>query len=407
MRKQTEGKVNRRPFAFRRLAAKLGGSGRVLLLVAVCLAVLMASGKLNFALAVNMDGDLLGFVNSREEYDELLSRVETSVSDALGRDWEPELTTYVALSAAEQGEGEVAQKLIASVEDVQELQVVYVDGVAVCAYESRKEASAALAELAGTYTHDSTESTRFLEEVVIAAGMVDKSLLTSADRNLAEAVTVETTRQFTVSAVLPYETEILEDERLFEDEYYVLTPGDEGSEYIEYCASFRDGVMAGCEETLRVRQEPVAEVRVVGTRVHHSEGNYIWPVAEGWLTSYFGYRNSSIGSSNHQGVDIANDSGTEIMAADGGVVIFSDVYNGYGLLIKIQHENGDITFYAHNRQNLVKEGDVVEQGEVIALMGCTGVASGNHCHFELHPGGGLAENPMDYLPPCPYQYLKT
>jgi F-type H+-transporting ATPase subunit alpha len=54
----------------------------------------------------------------------------------------------------------------------------------------------------------------------------------------------------------------------------------------------------------------------------------------------------------------------------------------------------------------VKEGDVVEQGEVIALMGCTGVASGNHVHFEFHPGGGEADDPMDYLPECPFPYLK-
>ena len=82
---------NKRSFALRRLASKLSGSGRVVLLAAVCLAVLMAAGKLNFALAVNMDGDLLGYVNSRQEYDEMVSRVEQSVSDALGWDWQPAL----------------------------------------------------------------------------------------------------------------------------------------------------------------------------------------------------------------------------------------------------------------------------------------------------------------------------
>ena len=48
---------------------------------------------------------------------------------------------------------------------------------------------------------------------------------------------------------------------------------------------------------------------------------------------------------------------------------------------------------------------MVEQGEVIGLMGCTGVASGNHCHFEFHPGGGDAVNPMNYLPEMPYPIL--
>ena len=88
MGKRTGRKVNSGNSAFRRLLSKLSGNGRVLLLAAVCLAVLMAAGKLNFALAVNMDGDLLGYVNSRQEYDEMVSRVEQSVSDALGRDWQ-------------------------------------------------------------------------------------------------------------------------------------------------------------------------------------------------------------------------------------------------------------------------------------------------------------------------------
>ncbi len=406
MRKRTAEKVNSGNAGFRRLLSKLGGNVRVVLLAAVCLAALLAAGKLNFALAVNMDGEVLGYVNSRREYDEMVSRVEQSVSDALGRDWQPALTTYVTL-ASDRSEGRVAEKLMAAVPELRRLQVVYVEGRAVCAYESRQEAAAALDALAAEYTGETVESTRFLEEIVVAEGTVDSRLLENAAENLAEAVTVETTKQFTAGTILAHPVEIIEDEQLFEDEYYVLSPGEDGSEYMEYLASYRDGSMVSCEETLHLREEPVAEVRVVGTRVHHSEGNYIWPIDSGWLTSYFGYRKGSIGSTNHQGVDLANDGGTPIMAADGGEVIFSGTYNGYGLLVKIQHENGDITYYAHNSKNLVKEGDLVEQGDVIALMGCTGVASGNHVHFEIHPGGGAADDPMNYLPECPFSYLKT
>ena len=399
-------KLNSGSASFRRLFSKLGSSGRVALLAVLCLAVLMAAGRLNFALAVNMDGEVLGYVNSREEYDELVSRVEQSVSDALGRDWQPELTTYVALASGRTG-GNVEEKLMAAVPEVRQLQVVYVEGRAVCAYESREEAAGALNSLTAEFANDTAESARFLEEIVVAEGTVDSRLLENAGENLARAVTVETTKQFTADVVLAHPVENIVDEGLFEDEYYIVSPGEDGSEHIEYLASYRDGSMVSCEETLHLRQEPVTEVRVVGSRVHHSEGNYIWPIESGWLTSYFGHRSGSIGSSDHQGVDLANDAGTEIHAADGGVVIFADTYNGYGLLIKIQHENGDVTFYAPNSKNLVKEGDEVEQGDVIALMGCTGVASGNHVHFEVHPGGGPADDPMDYLPECPFPYLRT
>jgi len=407
MRKRAERKENNRSSSFERLTARLAGGGRVLLLVLVCLAVLMAAGKLNFALAVNLDGDLLGYVDSLQEFNDLVKQVGYSVSDALGQEWEPALTTYVALGAVDPAENKVAERLIASVDEVRELQVVYVDGSAVCAYEKREEAVRALKELIGAYVSEDAEGVSVLENIVIGTGVVDTRLLEYADESLAEAVTVETSRVFTADTVLPYPTEIIEDSRLYEDEFYVLTPGTAGSEHIEYQAVYNNGAMVGCREVMRVQEDPVPEVRVVGTRVHHSVGNYIWPVAEGWLTSYFGYRNSSVGSSDHKGVDIANDAGTEIMAADGGTVIFSGTYNGYGLLIEIQHENGDITYYAHNSENLVEEGDVVDQGEVIARMGCTGVASGNHVHFEFHPRGGEAEDPMEYMPECPFPYLET
>jgi murein DD-endopeptidase MepM/ murein hydrolase activator NlpD len=105
-------------------------------------------------------------------------------------------------------------------------------------------------------------------------------------------------------------------------------------------------------------------------------------------------------------VDIANDLGTPILAADGGVVFFAeDDGGGYGLLVKIQHDNGGVTYYAHCSKLYVQEGDVVSQGDVIAEIGSTGQASGNHCHFELHPGGGEAADPMKYLPACPYPRL--
>ena len=407
MRKRSEEQVNRTNSAFRRLTEKLSGNGRVALLAVLCLAVMMAAGKLNFALAVNMDGDLLGYVNSRQEYDELVSRLEHSVSDALGRDWQPELTTYVALATDRSGIS-VEEKLLASVaSEARELQVVYADGRAVCAYETREEAAAALAKLAGTYRNDAAESIRYGEEIVVAAGVVDARLAENADERLAEAVTVETTKHFTASTVLTHPVEVIEEENLYEDEFYVLSPGRDGSEYMEYLATYENGSMVRCEEVLHLREEPVTEVRVAGTKVHHSEGSYIWPIDSGWLTSYFGHRDGSVGSSNHQGMDLANDGGTPIMASDGGVVIFSDTYNGYGLMVKIRHENGDETWYAHNSKNLVKEGDEVEQGDIIALMGCTGVASGNHVHFEFHPGGGAADDPQEYLPECPFPWLWT
>ncbi len=393
--------------ALRRLISRLKAGGHVLLLAVLVLGALVAAGRLNFAVAVHMDGDLLGYAANRDELSGIVDRVETSVSDALGRPWVPEeLTTYVALRPSADSGEELAERMIASVPELRQLQVVYVDGEAVCAYETRAEAARALEDLAERYTRQETEKVRFLEEVVVAAAVVDDRLLLSADEQLAGAVTVETRDSVTVTKTIPCTVHEIEDNRLFQDEGYVECAGQDGAESVKYDTVCLNGQMTQCREISRVRQEPVTEIVVVGTRVHRSTGDYIWPVESGWLSSPFGLR-SGFGSSNHQGVDIANDAGTAIMAADGGVVLFADDYFGFGLLVKIQHENGDITYYAHNSKNLVKEGDLVEQGDVIALMGCTGVASGNHVHFEIHPGGGAADDPMNYLPECPFSYLKT
>jgi len=87
------------------------------------------------------------------------------------------------------------------------------------------------------------------------------------------------------------------------------------------------------------------------------------------------------------------------MAAAPGIVSFAGWNEGgYGNLVAVQHENGDLTRYAHNSQILVRQGQRVNQGDLIALMGSTGYSTGPHLHFELHLKGQGAVNPIAYLP---------
>jgi murein DD-endopeptidase MepM/ murein hydrolase activator NlpD len=121
---------------------------------------------------------------------------------------------------------------------------------------------------------------------------------------------------------------------------------------------------------------------------------YIWP-AKGVLTSGYGWRWGRM----HKGVDIAGPVGTPIVAAAPGQVISAGWNSGgYGNLVKLRHPDGSITFYAHNSRILVRRGQIVQQGELIAEMGSTGRSTGPHLHFEVHPGGTEAKNPMAYLP---------
>lgn len=126
---------------------------------------------------------------------------------------------------------------------------------------------------------------------------------------------------------------------------------------------------------------------------NRAEG-YIWPT-KGVLTSGFGWRWGRM----HKGIDIAGPVGTPIVAAADGVVVSAGWNSGgYGYLVEIQHADGSLTLYAHNSRILVQVGQQVAQGQQISEMGSTGYSTGPHCHFEVHPSGRGAVNPMAFLP---------
>ncbi|MDY3974499.1 MAG: M23 family metallopeptidase [Veillonella caviae] len=125
----------------------------------------------------------------------------------------------------------------------------------------------------------------------------------------------------------------------------------------------------------------------------------IWPV-KGVITSTFGGRTDPVygGSAYHEGLDIANDYGTPIVATAAGTVTFADATSGgYGNLVEIDHGNGFVTRYGHTSVILVHAGDVVKQGDTIALMGSTGKSTGSHLHYEVNINGS-AVDPMLFLP---------
>ncbi|MDJ0728543.1 MAG: peptidoglycan DD-metalloendopeptidase family protein [Crocosphaera sp.] len=121
---------------------------------------------------------------------------------------------------------------------------------------------------------------------------------------------------------------------------------------------------------------------------------HIWP-SKGVLTSGFGRRWGRM----HKGIDIAAPVGTPIMASAPGEVITAGWNSGgYGNLVKLRHPDGSVTLYAHNSRILVRRGQKVEQGQQIAEMGSTGYSTGPHLHYEIHPKGRGAQNPMAFLP---------
>ena len=106
----------------------------------------------------------------------------------------------------------------------------------------------------------------------------------------------------------------------------------------------------------------------------------------GRISSKFGNRRNPFGSGIrfHQGIDIANSRGTNIVAAAKGTVTFAGYKGGYGKAIIINHGHGYTTLYAHNSSLSANVGDKVNKGDIISKMGSTGRSTGSHLHFEIH-----------------------
>ncbi|MFI3267091.1 MAG: M23 family metallopeptidase [Rikenellaceae bacterium] len=110
---------------------------------------------------------------------------------------------------------------------------------------------------------------------------------------------------------------------------------------------------------------------------------FTYPLPEGKFISNYGIRSGRM----HSGVDIKAPKNTDVLSAFDGVVRMAKYYSAYGNIVVVRHYNGLETVYAHNTKNLVKVGDEVASGDVIAKVGRTGRATTEHIHFEVRVAG--------------------
>ena len=128
-------------------------------------------------------------------------------------------------------------------------------------------------------------------------------------------------------------------------------------------------------------------------RVLIQKDRFIWPV-KGAITTGFGVNKDGV---RHDGIDIKAAEGTPIKAADDGHAVFASDMKSYGNTVILKHGDNFYTVYAHNKSNMVKNGDKVKKGEVIATVGATGSATFSQLHFEVRQGKKV-RNPLFFLP---------
>ena len=192
--------------------------------------------------------------------------------------------------------------------------------------------------------------------------------------------------------VNPYyvECEYVYDDSMYEDEMMMTQDEAPGMREVTVLETYYNGERHDRKmlET-NVITEAVPRVVHIGT-IKRPE--YILPVTDYILTSCFGPR----WGTNHNGIDLAVPTGTDVRAAKEGLVIQAGWNGGYGISVYIDHGNGVVTRYGHMSESLVSVGQTVKQGDIIGLSGSTGDSTGPHVHFEIREGD-VAVDPANYV----------
>jgi murein DD-endopeptidase MepM/ murein hydrolase activator NlpD len=152
----------------------------------------------------------------------------------------------------------------------------------------------------------------------------------------------------------------------------------------------------GAKSTLEVPVYFTTSTSVAKPDATMLRGEWTWPVSGGRIISYYGAPRKT---HRHKGVDIQGIHGARVVAASPGRVVYSgESMRGYGKTVIVDHGGGYRSLYAHNSKLLVREGQRVKRGQLIARVGQSGNASADHCHFEIRKND-VAIDPLRYVVP--------
>lgn len=299
---------------------------------------------------------------------------------------------------------------------------VTVEGENVAIVNTEEEAKEVIKEVADQYQNDQTldlkiEENTEAKEVDLKNG-ADKPEILSVEAaakqiEKKDTLTVVTTEVVTCQEQVDFIKKKEKSDKLYVGQSKVKEKGEKGVKKITKKVIRQNG-QAVKEEVKdeELLKKPEEEIILTGTKVpepteektaaftasrsggrmEDSSGQFVKPVSEFKVTSPFGPR----WGKTHRGVDLGMPSGASIYAADGGTVIQSGYSGSYGNLVKVDHGNGTITYYAHCSKLLTSQGQTVSKGQEIAKVGSTGNSTGPHLHFEVLVNGTNV-NPMNYF----------
>lgn len=407
--RKTEEFKTKNPAAFKKLAVLCAG-------VCVAFSCLFSALLFSFntmAVSVITNGQIVGYVSDSSELDSIMSGVSALLVNQ--QDKEKIDTIKFGLAMVPKTSIKRGEDLALSVLNAQDGMIasvgLYVDGELVTCASSEQIIKEALERRKAKYVTRDTELVSILEKIELKTvycteenKVADKAaveLISSEDKL---GLSIQTKVYSTTVKTLTHQTVIKEDAAKVVGYNRVSVRGKDGSAEISEMITRVNGKVV---ETVVIEENvidtPIDQIVVKGTSTNGmntvqktlaSKGiSFLWPIA---ATENM-YISSTWGDGrNHKGIDITGDHGTPIFASCDGTVAFAGWSGEYGYLIVINHRGGYQTAYAHMSSIYVKAGQTVKSGDVIAGCGQTGIATGDHIHFEVRIGG-TAVNPAPYL----------
>lgn len=236
-----------------------------------------------------------------------------------------------------------------------------------------------------------------LEDILKANPTINPDLLQIGQKiNLVVPdpyITLASREVVTYTVSIPYSVEVSYDDSLWPWQEKVIQAGKNGSKEVTQEIMRENGKeISRVTLSEKILSYPVTRKISRGSKQVPAMGSddMVWPT-QGTISSHFGWRWGTM----HEGVDIAANTGTEVLAADSGMVSFAGWNGGYGYLVKIDHGGGKETRYAHLSKIAVELGQTVTKGQVIGYVGSTGRSTGPHLHFEVRING-TAKNPLGF-----------
>lgn len=375
----------------------------MIFVIAVCFVGF--SGVFAFCYEFVVDGTCMGYSSSINTYHDVVHQVNSEIISDFGEDAAIEKNVQTQVTLVKRTDitstTELRNNVASLSEHMQNAYTLVVDGKNILNFTTKDDLDFAISEYTKKFSIDASTVTTIQQISQIEQYCSQNSLHTGQTGldyliQNPSIIQVSSVKDEEHTEEIEFVENLEDDSTMYEGEVNITKAGENGTKRVVTRIIYINGVENSREIiTDEITKESVTQLANIGTKPRPTglgSGSFLFPTS-GTISSTYGGR----WGREHKGIDIANKEGTDIIASDEGVVIFSGVQNGYGNIIILDHKNGFLSYYGHCQELLNKKGDIVEKGAVIAKMGNTGNSTGPHVHFEIRKDGAV-QNPLDYIP---------